>query len=456
MDPRVSRLLVNRRFGLITRLVRAVNPPDIPGSFILTMAYVADVATTCDWFADRTATGTAFDDEEAAQAAAIGEAVERYCGNILPPPLPRASFEQLRQRGQPALDPQSLCLYSARQYAEAGFPFVPFTPDLPVEWLAGEDLLSGTPMLLPAPLCYLNYYHGWRRQEPPLAFLQYAGIAAGTSRADAEGAALEELIERDTTTLWWLAGGPTIRLTLEQSPGLRSALTTPGPSAVELIFLALPCPFGLPVIATLLLDHHDQIVTLGVACRLDPEAAARKAAAEALALRVYAHGLLTPEGDIWRAAAAGMLNGAPLKPFRADRRYADDYRPDFRDLTDLSCHAQIYLDPRLHHFVAPLTSTQETLPLAALPSLQGDRRAVILERLAAQGLRAYSADLTTVDVAQAGLRVVRVIVPGLYGNFPAAFPLLGGQRLYHEPVRLGWRTHPLTEAALCLAPLPHT
>jgi ribosomal protein S12 methylthiotransferase accessory factor len=452
----MTRWLVDRRTGILTHLVRAPNPPDIPGGFVLVMGYVADVATTCGWLADRTSTGTAFDDEDAARAAAIGEAVERYCGNIIPPDLPRATFASLRNQGLSAVDPNTLCLYSRRQYAAAGFPFVPFTHDLPVEWVWGHDLLSDEPTLLPAPLCYLNYYYGWRRQEPPIAFLQYAGVAAGVSRADAEGAALEELIERDTTTLWWLANGPTCRLTLDESPSLRAALTTPGPSKVEVQFFALPCPFDLPVIGALLLDRDDQLVTLGIACRLNPEMAARKAAAEAFALRVYAHGLLSPDGDIWRAVAAGMLNGAPLKPFRADRRYADSYRSDFRDVTDLSCHAQLYLDPCMLRFVERLLTCPDSRPLAALPSISGDRRAVIIERLVAHGLRAYSADLTTADVAQTGLRVVRVMVPGLYGNFPAAFPLLGGERLSSEPVRLGWQAHPPTEDEFCLAPMPHT
>lgn len=454
--PPSASLLVDRRLGLITGLRRTPVPPELPPAFVHITADVADVFRFCGWPADRTATGMAFSDETAASVAAVGEAVERYCGNVIPPQLVRGSAESLCADGWTPIDPSRLCLYSSRQYDADGFPFVPFTRDLEIEWVKGTDLRTGEAVLLPAPLCYLNYYTGWRRQEPPITFIQYAGIAAGASLEEAEAAALEEIVERDAVTIWWLGDGPTIELTLEESPAIRAAVAIPEPTPVTLRFYGLPSPFDVPVVAALLVDEEHEVVTLGTACRLDAETAARKAAAEALSLWFYADGLLTPDGDIWRAAAAGMLNPEALKPFRADRRYADSYRPDYRDVIDLSCHAQLYLDPRMRRFVARLTATTERRPLASIVPVGGNRRETLLARLSGHGLSAYSADLTTADVRRAGWAVARVIVPGLYGNFPAAFPLLGGRRLYEEPVRLGWRSSPLTEDDLFLAPLPHT
>ena len=83
-------------------------------------------------------------------------------------------------------------------------------------------------------------------------------------------------------------------------------------------------------------------------------------------------------------------------------------------------------------------------------------RHVYLRRLETQGLEAYSVDVTTPDVASVGLSVVRVVVPGLYGNAPAAFPPLGGRRLYEDPVRLGWVPRPIEEDDIVLEPIPHT
>ncbi|WP_322752535.1 hypothetical protein [Frankia sp. Cas3] len=78
-----------------------------------------------------------------------------------------------------------------------------------------------------------------------------------------------------------------------------------------------------------------------------------------------------------------------------------------------------------------------------------------LDILAKRNLRAVSVDVTTSDVRAAGLAVVRVIVPGLYCNPPAAFPYLGGDRLYTVPTELGWVTENLTEDTLYPYPIPH-
>nr|WP_243710553.1 hypothetical protein [Micromonospora sp. KC213] len=65
-------------------------------------------------------------------------------------------------------------------------------------------------------------------------------------------------------------------------------------------------------------------------------------------------------------------------------------------------------------------------------------------------------DVTTPDAAAAGVAVVRVVAPGTYGNPPAAYPFLGGSRLYTDPLRLGQRATPLPEADVNRVPLPHT
>ena len=79
-------------------------------------------------------------------------------------------------------------------------------------------------------------------------------------------------------------------------------------------------------------------------------------------------------------------------------------------------------------------------PLAARLSGGGDKRLeempvlgttrdALVTHLVDRGYHPITVDVTTPDVAQTGLSVVRVVVPGLYGNAPAAFPYLGGPRM---------------------------
>jgi hypothetical protein len=61
--------------------------------------------------------------------------------------------------------------------------------------------------------------------------------------------------------------------------------------------------------------------------------------------------------------------GRFVKPFRADRRYLDDYRADLRDVVDLMCQLQIYLDPRAVECVRPWADVAEGRDIADIPSL---------------------------------------------------------------------------------------
>jgi ribosomal protein S12 methylthiotransferase accessory factor len=225
---------------------------------------------------------------------------------------------------------------------------------------------------------------------------------------------------------------------------------------VALDHVVVPHATGVPVVGTVLRDREHDLVVAGFAARPTAAEAVLKAAGEAWSLRTYALGLLRPDGQVWQAAASGFFDASPLKAHRADRRYADDYRPDFRDMTDLACHSQYYLDPRTHHLADRMLAPRRRVRLGDIPAVGGDATRAYVERLAGLGIRAVAVDVTTDDVAAAGLHVCRVVAPGLLSNPPAAFPFLGGRRLYDEAQRLGFTAGPLTEEAAVLAPLPHT
>ncbi|MDX6742423.1 YcaO-like family protein [Actinocorallia sp. A-T 12471] len=462
-----TELLVDERTGVIARLFAAEPEPWWPPGLSVSATHVGDLAALLPWPADRVSTGTAFADPGRARRAAVGEAVERYCGNFVPDDLVRASYRELDRAGQSALDPADLALYSEAQYAEPGCPFVPFAGDLAVLWARGVRLPSGEPALVPASLVYVNYYLPPRAGEPVTNFVNLAGIAAGADDRAARTAALEEVIERDATVVWWANRLPARPVDVahprlaphltpdpERGPGWAAATGTS--SGCRYRVVALPTVFDVAVLGVLLDDPDLKLTVFGVAARPDPADAVLKALAEAVTLRRYALGLLDADGDIWTSAREGTIPIEFFHPHRADRRYLDSYRPDFRDVADLSCHSQIWLDPRLRAELAPITRSDQVISLDALPRIDGAVYEAYLARLDKAGLTAYAVDVTTSDVATAGVRVARVVVPGAYSNAPAAFPFLGGSRLRTDPVTLGLREAPTRDADLNLVPLPHT
>ncbi|HEY3481320.1 MAG TPA: hypothetical protein VGL02_20700, partial [Streptomyces sp.] len=138
-----------------------------------------------------------------------------------------------------------------------------------------------------------------------------------------------------------------------------------------------------------------------------------------------------------------------------DRRYLDDFRSDFRDVADLMCQLQITLDPRVPDIVRPWVDTPRDRRLDELPALPDRSLATYRQVIESRGYEIFATDITTQDVAAAGLTVVRVLVPGLVPNFAAGLPFLGRGKLAEAAVTQGWRTTPATASELNYFPLPH-
>jgi ribosomal protein S12 methylthiotransferase accessory factor len=446
--------LVDPRLGLITRVMREPPVAGVPRAFVDVTAEVAATGQFASWIADPVTGGAALGDPTRARAAAIGEAVERYCGNAVPDHLPVGSAESFRADGHRVLDLIALALYSNAQYAQRGFPFVPMTPELNLSWAPGRDLHTGEEVLVPAALAYLNL-HRTRPAEPAILCQAYAGIAAGDSLEQAEGSALAEIIERDAVTIWWSSAAEAAVIEVAGEPVLAPVLADARAGGLEVSLLRVPCAFEVPVVGAFVNDPARRVVGFGSACRPTPVAAAEKALAEALVTYTNARALAEPDSAFWTGVRAGQLAQTPYRPWRADHGYRAMFRADWRDMTVLDVNLQLYLDPVMQgEPLRRLRAPRGRDRLSALPSVCGDARTGYLDQLRAHNLSAVSVDLTTSDVAATGLRVVRVVVPGLYHNAPAAFPLLGGRRLYSEPLTRRWIEQPFTERDVVRHPLP--
>ncbi|MGW6864605.1 YcaO-like family protein [Streptomyces sp. NPDC054901] len=395
--------------------------------------------------------GTSWDGPERARLGSEGEAVERYCGARAPEPsrMLYASHRELLRRGVPALDPRDLVLHSPRQYARPGFPFRPFLPDSPAHWVEGRSAADDRPVHVPAFLVYA----AWQRMphlapEPLYAFPALGGIASGPSPDFALLSGLEEVVERDAAAVWWANAHPLPALPLTDR--LRP-LTRGAPRGFEVRLVRVDNEFGVPVVAAGVRSTDEGWLTYGSAAKADPADAAAKALAEAYSLQLTCRSLDDPSA---RPATPGRRS--PLKAWRRDRRYLDDYRPDATDVVEQLCQQQLFLDRRAADRVAPWAWD--------LPEGRWDEPAVpayrdaggLVERVRATGREVLVVPLSTRAEAEAGMHVVRVVVPGTVGATPAAYLPLGGDRLRDAAVRLGWRSTPLAEEELNTFPMPHS
>ncbi|WP_370894668.1 YcaO-like family protein [Janibacter sp. GXQ6167] len=446
--------LVDPATGLVLRTRTIAHDASVPASLHTRQCDVADIRAVSRWANNILCQGSAFDDPEGAALGALGESVERYCGNILDTlPVRRGSWHEFNRAGTRALDPDRLVLYSSDQYAAKGFPFSPLRRDTVVDWVPGTSLTTGEDLLVPASLVYVNWYAAGYSGVPITNFCAFAGIAAGPDRDFAVMSALEEVVERHATMLWWLAGHPMPGVQASDALNRLWAGTDPAHQRASLIHL--DNEMGIPVMAGVVHDDTDRLVNIGFSARHDPQVAAAKAWTEALTLQEGSRDLLRMDGHHWGVMARGELNGRAFKPWRADRAYLDDFRPDMHDCDDLMVQQQVYLDPRAGERMRHLLQPPTTRTMDSLPRLPERSRAAYQQAIEAAGYEVIVVDITTPDVASTGLSVVRAIVPGTIGNAPAAFPFLGRDAVSDLALRLGWRDAPLAEADINLFPLPH-
>ncbi|MFD9947458.1 YcaO-like family protein [Nonomuraea sp. NPDC059023] len=447
--------LVDPVCGLIRSVAPVAHPQGTPARYVAMTAEVSDARRFGAWPADRVALGTTFGDPEGARVAAIAEAVERYCGNRLPPPgetgAPlRATAGDLA--GHNHLSPAELPAYAGWQYDRPGFPYRRFTDATEALWTQGvEQLLGGgeRECLAPVALTHLNWRQGDLTSLPRTHHLNYTGIATGAGLADAVERALLEVVERDALEVWWHLGGPTRGVEVDSIPGLSADLAG---SPLRTWVVEMPNEFA-PAMAALVYDADRDLYAAGFACRYDPAEAARKAVLEAVHTWVFTQGLTDPGGWVFQAIDAGILAKGLYLHHRADRRYLDDAGDDFARVRDLGAHVQVWLDARLAPLARRFTHPAQTVAIDQVVAGSPER---LRERLVSGGHRVVAVDLTTPDVAETPLRVARVLVTGLVPNAPAAFAYYGCPRFSQVALVHEWRaTAPTGPGDFTLAPPPH-
>lgn len=436
IEESLARLqrLVSPLTGIVRRLYEPLHSPTEPSLVRVAADATAGSALLGTPLARALeGTGGSGVTREAACAAAIGEAAERYSASYVPEqPLVRATARELGARAVP---PERFALFSPAQYAEKAFPFRPFTADTPVCWTEGFALPDGDPAYLPAELVYLRDRRG-ELDETPIGYATSNGLACAPTLEEAVLSGLLEALERDAFLLTWYSGLSLPRLDWSESDPLVDlerryfARTRLRYSVVDL------SPFhNVPTVAAIV--HGSPpcgAFAVGAACQPTIDVAWRKALAEAFSVEAWARSLL-----------------------RADS--GREFDADFGDIRTFADHVHFYADQTRARSADFLDGSQRTRPVSEIQALHGDnvREQInaLTRRVEHTAQRAYAVDVTSPDVREAGLRVAKVIVPGFCQlDADYRYRFLGGQRKLTAAWHLGLRSSPLAPEELNTDPHP--
>jgi ribosomal protein S12 methylthiotransferase accessory factor len=368
---------------------------------------------------------------EAAEAATIGEALERYSAAFVPPDrIVVASADELPG----AVDPERFALFHDTQLADPAFPFRPFRRETVVGWVEGFSLPDGAPAYVPAQLVFLAWGRRTQREEP-IAYATSSGLACGATLEEALLAGLLEQVERDAVMLAWYGRLSLPVLDWSRDPELvRLDTRYFAPTGRRYSAIDLSVFFGIPTVLGVVHGAPGALGALGVGAASAPTVAVawRKALAEAFTVQrwVRDHSLEHPEDIDQPAAEIEGFDGHTMfyaHPERVARAAFLDGSPVRRDIRDVP-------------------------PLAGGNVLQ--RIEAVCGRLDERGVSAYAVDVTSPDVRGAGFHVARVTAPELCQlHVVERARFLGGTRLYTAAYEAGLVPRPLTAADL--NPDPH-
>ena len=368
---------------------------------------------------------------EGAEAASIGEALERYSASFV---ASDRLVVDSADRLPGAVDPERFALFHDTQLADPTFPFRSFRRETIVSWVAGYALPGGAPAYLPAQLVFLAWGRGVSGEER-IAYSTSSGLACGATMEEAVLTGLLEQIERDAVMLTWYDRLSLPLLDWSRDPELaRLDARYFAPTGLEYSAVDLSVFFGVPTVLGVVHGAPGALGALGVGAASTPTVgvAWRKALAEAFTVRrwVRDHAFERPEDADRPAAEIEGFDGHTIfyaHPDRAARAAFLDCSPERRD-------------------------TRDVPPLAGSNVLELIEAAC--DRLATRRVSAYAVDVTSPDVRGGGFHVVKVIAPELCQlDAVERARFLGSRRLYRAAHEAGLLPRPLTPVDL--NPDPH-
>ncbi len=415
---RLESQLVDHKFGLV-QMVRSRFPyPGEPPIFTAE-ARLSYLAHDFGLRQIKVGGSGAALDETQAKLSALCESIERYCLNAARSDIIVDSYNNISKRFN-ALSPADCPLFHPEQYPVAGLD--PFTADTTIAWTWATALPQGDPVLVPAEFVYLR--HPASPGESHLLSTISTGAACGRSAADAVVRGIYEVVERDAMMMMWLNRFSAPRLLVASQSELGQFIERclrPTPLDHQLFWL--PNDLEIPACMAILLEGKpgNRRVFVGLAANLNPEKAAMNALMEAVEVRL------------------GIFNMREMEEAVATPEAIDNVHK----------HAVYYVQQDRTHLLDFLLNTPNEIELAAIPNKASGKAEADLEtcldccRQAGQAL--FVADVTKEDIRPFNLRVVRVIMPGMQRlTTNHNTPYLGNSRPATVPVRLGWRTQPLS------------
>ncbi|MDQ0339720.1 ribosomal protein S12 methylthiotransferase accessory factor [Caldalkalibacillus uzonensis] len=372
------------------------------------------------------------------EITAILEGLERYCG-LAPRGKRTVIHDSYRNLSDQALNPVKVGLHAKEQYARPDFPFKPFDPDRPMDWVWGYSFLEERPILVPQLLAYYSLGCG-----QGFVYETSNGCALGGSLEEAIFYGILEVVERDSFLMTWYAQLPIPRIDPYSVDDQEFQLMVERVRAVagyDLYLFNSTMENGIPSVWALAKNRKTRGLNIicGAGAHPDPVRAVKSAVHE----------------------LAGMMLTLDEK-FEANQEEYERMLQDSTLVRKMDDHGMVYglpqAEERLQFLLdenRPLRTFDEEFKRGVRHKDLTDDLRDILQVFRRLNLDVIVVNQTTPEISRNGLHCVKALIPGM---LPMTFGhhltrVTGLERVLRVPMELGYAKQPLTLEQL--NPYPH-
>jgi len=412
--------IVDPNFGFLTSIRRVRQHYDEPKFWHYSAKVNSKFSKNDGGPFNTQSSGISIFSEKTALLKCLGESIERYCNFVYL--KGKVSFEgPFSLVKAKAIKPERFTGYSPHQLQNKRFKQFVVDSNSIFTWTSCKSLLDEQKILVPCQLIYLSYYRG--KTEPILYPPISTGTAGGSSLSAAIVRGVHEVVERDAFMIYYLNKLPAPRINLKicKDHRIQKILRIAARYKLEIISLDITTDLPIPVVATVVINDTGigKAVSVGLKSDLDPVEAIIGSFCEALHTRNWIR-------ETYEKVALNTTRVDPLKNKNVEmkRRALLWYG------AGASQNLNFLLNSHKKSDIQPIKRVYKS----------GEHLKRLISIFAKNSYEVFYKELTLNSFREMGYFVVKVLIPGMQPlHLNEKYPLLGGNRLYTVPERLGFK-----------------
>ncbi|MDP3918026.1 MAG: YcaO-like family protein [Candidatus Woesebacteria bacterium] len=362
--------------------------------------------------------GASLHSQKEALLKCLCESTERYC-NFFFKKESTVTTKSINHMNCEFIDPRSISSFSKNQLKKDEFKKFTIDNNSVFRWTDCISLLDDKQYLIPSQFIYLSY--PYLKNEPSIYSAISTGVAGGANLSAAIVRGICEVIERDSFMIFYLnkITPPKINLKNIDDPEIRKLQSILDRYKFEIVVLDITTDIKIPTIASVIINRSGigKAISVGLKCDFDILKAISGSIEEALHTRSWLRSSF--EDEPTKVSIQDLQKSSDIK-LRGFLWYDTEA---IKNLDFWICNTKL-----------------KNVNYNSKIMKSGEKLKRLIEIFKIKNYDIYYKDITIEKFKKLNYHIVKVIIPKMQPIYlNEKYPLLGGDRLYKVPEKLGFK-----------------